>query len=93
LFVRRGHWATRTEPGVEIAPTHPGAIWIPGDYHLRSQSGRWNEETQTWMLDTVTSPCIDGGDPEMPAGHEPVPNGGTINMGAYGGTAQASKSY
>jgi hypothetical protein len=25
--------------------------------------------------------------------HEPFPNGGIVNMGAYGGTAKASKSY
>jgi hypothetical protein len=28
-----------------------------------------------------------------PVGQEPFPNGGIVNMGAYGGTAQASKSY
>jgi len=28
-----------------------------------------------------------------PVGYEPFPNGGIINMGAYGGTAEASKSY
>jgi inhibitor of cysteine peptidase len=29
----------------------------------------------------------------MPVGDEPFPNGVLINMGAYGGTAEASKSY
>ena len=28
-----------------------------------------------------------------PIGFEPFPNGGIVNMGAYGGTAEASKSY
>jgi hypothetical protein len=28
-----------------------------------------------------------------PQGFEPFPNGGIVNMGAYGGTAEASKSY
>ena len=28
-----------------------------------------------------------------PIGREPFTNGGIINMGAYGGTAEASKSY
>jgi hypothetical protein len=28
-----------------------------------------------------------------PIGREPFPNGGVINMGAYGGTTEASKSY
>ncbi len=41
----------------------------------------------------MTSPCIDAGDPMSPIGHEPFPNGGIVNMGAYGGTAEASKSY
>jgi len=45
------------------------------------------------MTDKVTSPCIDAGDPMSPIGLEPFPNGGMINMGAYGGTAEASKSY
>jgi hypothetical protein len=40
----------------------------------------------------VTSPCIDAGDPASPIGQEPFPNGGRINMGAYGGTAEASLS-
>ena len=35
---------------------------------------------------------IDAGDPNSPVGKEPEPNGGRINMGAYGGTSQASKS-
>ena len=45
------------------------------------------------MQDDVTSPCIDAGDPNSYLGDEPFPNGGVVNMGAYGGTAQASKSY
>jgi len=64
-----------------------------GDYHLKSQAGRWDPATQTWTVDDVTSPCIDVGDPMTPIGREPFPNGGIINMGAYGGTAEASKSY
>lgn len=64
-----------------------------GDLHLRSQAGRWNQNSQSWMQDDVTSPCIDAGDMSSPIGHEPFPNGGVINMGAYGGSSQASKSY
>ncbi len=93
LFVRRGHWATRTAPEVEIAPTYPGAVWMAGDYHLKSQAGRWDSNAQAWTPDAVTSPCIDRGDPEAPVGREPAPNAGVINMGAYGGTTEASKSY
>ncbi|MBA7614536.1 hypothetical protein ES703_21802 [subsurface metagenome] len=63
-----------------------------GDYHLKSQAGRWDRSSQSWLIDDVTSPCIDAGDPSSPIGDEPSPNGGIINMGAYGGTAEASKS-
>jgi len=64
-----------------------------GDYHLKSQAGRWDPNSQSWVKDDVTSPCIDAGDPHSPIGLEPFPNGGIINMGAYGGTVEASKSY
>ncbi len=68
-------------------------FWVDSDYHLRSQAGRWDASEGRWMTDDVTSPCIDAGDPMSPIGNEPFPNGGIINMGAYGGTAEASKSY
>ncbi len=56
------------------------------------QAGRWERENRPrWVEDNVTSPCIDAGDPLSPAGDEPEPNGRRINMGAYGGTAEASK--
>ncbi|MHC4743971.1 MAG: right-handed parallel beta-helix repeat-containing protein [Planctomycetota bacterium] len=64
-----------------------------GDYHLKSQGGRWDANEGRWTTDEVTSPCIDGGDPMSPVGAEAFPNGGIVNMGAYGGTAEASKSY
>jgi hypothetical protein len=38
------------------------------------------------------SPCIDAGDPASDCDAELSPNGGRINMGAYGGTPQASLS-
>jgi hypothetical protein len=63
-----------------------------GDYHLKSQAGRWDANSQTWVQDQVTSPCIDAGDPSTPIGFEPSPNGGVVNMGAYGGMVEASKS-
>ncbi len=62
------------------------------DYHLKSQAGRWDPAAKAWVQDTVTSPCIDAGDPAADLAEEPAPNGGRINLGAYGGTAQASKS-
>ena len=63
------------------------------DFHLKSQAGRWDPNSRSWVVDDVTSLCIDAGNMASPIGHEPFPNGGIINMGAYGGTAEASKSY
>jgi hypothetical protein len=68
-------------------------FWVDGDYHSRSQAGHWDVNSASWAKDDVTSPCIDAGDPNSPIGFEPFPNGGIINMGAYGGTREASKSY
>lgn len=63
-----------------------------GDYHLLSSNGRYWPKQDTWVFDEITSPCIDGGDPDVDAFAEPSPNGGRINMGAYGGTSYASMS-
>lgn len=63
------------------------------DYHLVSEHGRWDSISRQWVEDDVTSPCIDAGSLSTPIGPEPFPNGGIINMGAYGGTPKASKSY
>jgi len=63
-----------------------------GDYHLRSERGRYWPEHDIWVLDKVTSPCVDGGDPDTGTLNEPMPNGGRINIGAYGGTTEASLS-
>ncbi|MFC1806713.1 right-handed parallel beta-helix repeat-containing protein, partial [Planctomycetota bacterium] len=63
-----------------------------GDYHLESTAGRHDPATSSWVVDDVDSPCIDMGDPSQPVGDEPTPNGGRLNMGAYGGTAEASKT-
>ncbi len=63
------------------------------DFHLKSQAGCWNSDTQSWLTYSVTSPAIDMCDPADPVGPEPFPNGGRVNAGAYGGTAEASKSY
>ena len=93
LFTDPGYWAVADDPNVVVEPNDSNAVWIDGDYHLKSQAGRWDPNSQSWLVDDVTSPCIDAGDPNSPIGHEPFPNGGIINIGAYGGTDEASKSY
>ena len=62
------------------------------DYHLRSIRGRFWPEHQVWVLDRENSPCLDAGDPRINPRAEQTPNGGRINMGAYGGTSHASLS-
>ena len=62
------------------------------DYHLKSEMGRWDSETADWAIDAISSPCIDAGNPASAVGDEAEPHGNLANMGAYGGTAQASKT-
>ncbi len=126
-------------------------FWVNGDYHLKSQAGRWepsiyigldptgdgflnltdfavlanswqkqgpflpadldhnsivnlsdlkllldnylvNYAAGEWVFDDVNSPCIDAGNPNSDWTAELWPHGKRINMGAYGGTSQASMS-
>jgi len=83
LFVSLGQWQE--------------GVWVEGDYHLQSQGFRWDVITGQWTTDAVTSACIDAGDPTSSLQAEPttMPNGDPavnerINMGAFGGTGQAS---
>ena len=62
------------------------------DFHLQSPAGRWDPNTTEWVYDVKMSPCIDAGDPDSEWLGEFWPHGGRINMGAYGGTSQASMS-
>ena len=67
-FVDPGSWdpnGTLDDPNDDF--------FVEGDYHLKSQAGRWDPVSESWIKDEVTSPWI--------------------NMGVYGGTAEASKSY
>jgi hypothetical protein len=62
------------------------------DYHLRSERGRYWPAYDVWVLDKVSSPCLDAGDLQSDYSGEPKPNGDRVNLGAYGGTAYASMS-
>jgi len=87
LFADPGYWDPNDTPDDPNDDT-----WIEGDFHLKSEAGRWNPSGKNWVIDVVTSPCIDAGDPESPVALEPYPHGGRINMGLYGGTSEAGKS-
>ena len=97
-FVSSGYWdpnGTPQDPNDDF--------WVDGDYHLKSEGWRYTPyETHGthWTWDHVTSRCIDAGNPGSPLGDEPLtlpvdPNNQwgrnlRIDMGAYGGTAEAS---
>jgi parallel beta-helix repeat protein len=89
-LVSLGVWVDPNAPNAVVGCGEPGAIWISGDYHLQSETGRWDSENGDWASDPQTSPCIDAGNPATPVGQELDPNGGRINLGTYGGTWQAS---
>jgi len=63
-----------------------------GDYHLVSEKGRYVPAYGLWSFDDFTGIGVDGGDPSDDPMGERMPNGGRINIGAYGGTAYASMS-
>ena len=95
-FVSPGYWDDKG------TPNHLGDdSWIEGDdYHLKSQGWRWNSKWKEWDFDRATSRCIDAGNPGSSLANELLtipddPNNQwgvnkRINMGAYGGTEQAS---
>ncbi|MHC4740456.1 MAG: hypothetical protein ACYS8Z_00940 [Planctomycetota bacterium] len=81
------HWGDGnidTDPQFADAPL--------GDYHLKSQVGMRDSNEGRWTTDEVTSPCVDAGDPNSDWTAELWPHGKRINMGAFGGTAEASMS-
>jgi len=94
-FVRPGYW------DINGTPEEPhDDFWVDGDYHLKSEGWRWDTSRKVWTWDDVTSRCIDAGNPSSSLGDEPLtlpvdPNNQwghnlRIDMGAYGGTAEAS---
>ncbi|MFH0909620.1 MAG: right-handed parallel beta-helix repeat-containing protein [bacterium] len=63
-----------------------------GDFHLRSEAGRYVSWARGFTNDLTTSPLVDTGDPAAPFSNEPTPNGNRINIGLYGDSPEASKT-
>ena len=94
------------QDGVSVSGRYSTITWGPGnintdplfadsradDFHLKSEAGRWDPNGESWVIDDVTSPCIDAGDPNSDRTSEIWPHGERINMGAYGGTQEAGMS-
>jgi len=98
LFAALGRWTDPTY-ATGVRSLNDRVVWVSGDYHLKSQGWRWNAWEGFWVSDEVTSPCIDAGDPASDLLDEPLtapgdPAGSVINtrinLGAYGGTIEAS---
>jgi len=99
-FVSTGYWTDANDQNIPAGPNDANAIWVRGDYHLKSQGWRWDSELRKWDFDRVTSRAIDAGNPGSALGREPtsVPDDPDnrwgrnlrMDMGAFGGTAEAS---
>ena len=95
LFINSSYWDTNGTPD-----DWSDDIWVPGDYHLKSEGWRWDAAANEWTCDEETSPCIDAGNPGMALGDEPITldvdptncwsENIRVNMGAYGRTPEAS---
>ncbi|GEM_PF-2629931 len=71
-----GYHGTYTAPGPHDISSSPKLVY-PAGGDYRLKGG---------------SPCIDAGNPTDPIGEEPIPNGNRIDIGAYGGTKNTTKS-
>jgi len=99
-FVEPGFWADINDTNIILEPNDPNAVWVHGDYHLKSAGWRWDTQHGRWTYDDVTSRCIDAGNPGSPLADEPLTippdpcsewgQNLRINMGAFGSTAQAA---
>jgi parallel beta-helix repeat protein len=82
---------------VSVSDFHEQSLY--GSFHggslaptLNSTTGLPQPAPGTLTVDTAQSPAIDRGDASDSFANEPTPNGGFINVGAYGNTGQASIS-
>lgn len=94
-------WAGPGCPSLDAHSVSAQPFWADAsagveDFHLRSRlaNGRFNPSTQAFdQTDAVNSGAIDAGDPGESFVAEPGVNGGRVNAGSYGGTAEASQTW
>ncbi len=105
-FAQPGFWQEIPQRATSGPASRNKNVLIEGDYHLKSEGWRWNGDGPVhgspWYFDTSTSPAVDAGDPIDSLGEElervpgdPQGEWGfnhAIDIGAYGGTKEASLS-
>lgn len=85
-------YSISSQPGTGNRAANPLFVDASGgDYHERSTGGHYS--AGVWVPDAVTSPAVDAGDPTGIPTMESQPNGGRVNLGAFGNTAEASRSF
>lgn len=98
-----GNWNTATPGSNDDISADPLFVTNGSDFHLKSEAasgtytgGSWPPSTEsggTWtQYSGQHSPSIDAGNPADPFANESAYNGGRINQGCYGNTAQASRT-
>jgi len=88
-------WGNRTLPGRQIGSSSEPSYCCIQDW---TGGGTGNIRLAPHFVDTENgdfhlqswSPCVDAGDPASAFSEEPQPNGGRVNMGAYGNTPEAA---
>jgi hypothetical protein len=89
-----GQW--RSASGLDAHAISTDPLWhapVSGDFHPASYMGRFDARTGSFAHDLILSPSVDAADPADPFDLEPQPNSGRANLGSYGNTPEASKSY
>lgn len=83
-------WKALSGKDANSLSSDPFFVALATDLHLKSTAGSY--KAGAWTADAADSPCLDGIDPAASVGNETSPNGGRANLGAYGGTEQASRT-
>jgi len=89
---RLAYWQKASGVDSNSIALEPCFVLDGSDFHLDSTVGWWNEDAGEFMAGGENSPCLDAGNPLTPYSREVLPNGGRINLGAYGNTPFASLS-
>jgi nitrous oxidase accessory protein NosD len=94
-YATLANWQSYSSQDAHSLAGDPLFVDSARDFHLRSSvpNGTYVKALAGWTnFPGENSPCIDAGDPARPWSAEPLPNGGRLNLGAYGNTPEASRS-